>query len=179
MPWGTADIFFPTDFDALCRLYKAAAEHVWGPGGTGYGSSGSRSAGTPTSTGGSGTGAGQGQDGSGSGQAVVQQQDGQAQEQGSAAVAVGEGAGGVGGQVVAEHFRQGAVMKRYREMATTATICAFNPMVDDFVNARWAARLPWRWCVPCTLTVATTCGSSNGIPASIRSLPWRVPWRAS
>lgn len=35
--------------------------------------------------------------------------------------------------------RQGAVIKRYREMFNTATICAFNPMVDDFVNARQGA----------------------------------------
>lgn len=34
VPWGKADIFFPTDFDALGRLYQAAAEHVWeGKGG--------------------------------------------------------------------------------------------------------------------------------------------------
>lgn len=25
VPWGTADIFFPTDFDGLCQLYAAAA----------------------------------------------------------------------------------------------------------------------------------------------------------
>jgi hypothetical protein len=25
VPWGAADIFFPTDFDGLCRLYWAAA----------------------------------------------------------------------------------------------------------------------------------------------------------
>lgn len=151
VPWGTADIFFPTDFDALCRLYKAAAEHVWGPGGTGYGS-GTNNTAASTSTGGTsatgagqGGGSGQGQHGAGSGSAETaaqQQPEGQGQGQGhrSAAVAVGEGDGGVGGEVVAEHFRQGAVMKRYREMATTATICAFNPMVDDFVNARWAGK---------------------------------------
>ena len=28
-------------------------------------------------------------------------------------------------------------MKRYKEMFNTATICAFNPMVDDFLNARF------------------------------------------
>ena len=34
VPWGKADIFFPTDFDALGRLYRAAADHVWdGQGG--------------------------------------------------------------------------------------------------------------------------------------------------
>lgn len=32
---------------------------------------------------------------------------------------------------------QGAVMKRYKEMVHTATICAFNPMIDDFLNARF------------------------------------------
>jgi hypothetical protein len=26
VPWGAADIFFPTDFDGLCQLYQAAAE---------------------------------------------------------------------------------------------------------------------------------------------------------
>lgn len=41
------------------------------------------------------------------------------------------------GKVSAEHFRQGAVMKRYKEMFNTATICAFNPMIDDFLNARF------------------------------------------
>lgn len=28
-------------------------------------------------------------------------------------------------------------MKRYKEMVRTATICSFNPMVDDFINARF------------------------------------------
>ena len=28
-------------------------------------------------------------------------------------------------------------MKRYKEMVHTATICAFNPMIDDFLNARF------------------------------------------
>jgi len=28
-------------------------------------------------------------------------------------------------------------MKRYREMERTATICSFNPMIDDFRNARF------------------------------------------
>jgi hypothetical protein len=32
---------------------------------------------------------------------------------------------------------QGAVVKRYKEMVRTATICSFNPMVDDFINARF------------------------------------------
>ncbi|EFJ50230.1 hypothetical protein VOLCADRAFT_89143 [Volvox carteri f. nagariensis] len=50
---------------------------------------------------------------------------------------VGVDGGCAVGDVNAEHFRQGAVIKRYREMFNTATICAFNPMVDDFVNARF------------------------------------------
>lgn len=33
VPWGKADIFFPTDFDALCKLYRRAAQQVWGEGG--------------------------------------------------------------------------------------------------------------------------------------------------
>lgn len=41
------------------------------------------------------------------------------------------------GIVNATHYRQGAVMKRYKEMFKTATICAFNPMIDDFLNARF------------------------------------------
>ncbi|KAF5828863.1 putative S-adenosyl-L-methionine-dependent methyltransferase-domain-containing protein [Dunaliella salina] len=32
---------------------------------------------------------------------------------------------------------KGEVMKRYREMERTATICSFNPMIDDFRNARF------------------------------------------
>ena len=30
VPWGWADIFFPTDFEALGRVYQAAARQVWG-----------------------------------------------------------------------------------------------------------------------------------------------------
>jgi hypothetical protein len=33
VPWGKADIFFPTDFQALGKVYRAAAEYVWGKGG--------------------------------------------------------------------------------------------------------------------------------------------------
>ncbi|MEW5300862.1 MAG: hypothetical protein WDW36_003761 [Sanguina aurantia] len=76
VPWGKADIFFPTDFDALADMYGKVAGHIWGTG--------------PEL-----------------------------------------------GKVSAEHFRQGAVMKRYKEMFNTATICAFNPMIDDFLNARF------------------------------------------
>lgn len=77
VPWGTADIFFPTDFDALGRIYRAAAESVWGAG----------------------------RDPSMFKQSI-------------------------------SHYHQGAVMKRYKEMARTATIGSFNPMIDDFLNMR-------------------------------------------
>ncbi|GIL75540.1 hypothetical protein Vretimale_15115 [Volvox reticuliferus] len=102
VPWGTADIFFPTDFDALCALYRATAHHVWGCEGV---ATGTVAPPPPPGTTSSSSG--------------------------------GVSAGGNLGDVNAEHFRQGAVIKRYREMFNTATICAFNPMVDDFVNARF------------------------------------------
>lgn len=35
IPWGTADIFFPTDFDMLASLYQWAGQHVWGEAGEG------------------------------------------------------------------------------------------------------------------------------------------------
>ena len=78
VPWGTADIFFPTDFEALGRIYRAAAGSVWGAG-----RDPARDIKLSTS-----------------------------------------------------HYHQGAVMKRYKEMARTATIGSFNPMVDDFLNMR-------------------------------------------
>ncbi|PNG98991.1 hypothetical protein TSOC_015238, partial [Tetrabaena socialis] len=118
VPWGTADIFFPTDFDALCHLYSAAAKHVWGSGPA------SAPALVPASA------------------PVSTVSAAPAAAAAAATAAVGEAAVGTAavvdvavGSVNAEHFRQGAVLKRYREMFNTATICAFNPMVDDFVNA--------------------------------------------
>eukprot|EP00198_Chlamydomonas_reinhardtii_P004507 XP_001693843.1 predicted protein [Chlamydomonas reinhardtii] len=159
VPWGTADIFFPTDFDALASLYKAAAEHVWGPGGVATNawaaqqaaaaaaaaaaSAAAASAGSAAAVG-SGAGsarapppgtaptaaaaAGQpGATGTGSGLAGTPSGTSEPQEEELSNL----------GEVNAEHFRQGAVIKRYREMFNTATICAFNPMVDDFVNARF------------------------------------------
>ncbi|GLI61912.1 hypothetical protein VaNZ11_004435 [Volvox africanus] len=105
IPWGTADIFFPTDFDALCALYRSAAHHVWGREGVAITSAVPPPPAPDTDTASSSSG--------------------------------GSDEGGNVGDVNAEHFRQGAVIKRYREMFNTATICAFNPMVDDFVNARF------------------------------------------
>lgn len=32
VPWGKADIFFPTDFDALADMYGKTASHIWGSG---------------------------------------------------------------------------------------------------------------------------------------------------
>ncbi|GAX75066.1 hypothetical protein CEUSTIGMA_g2510.t1 [Chlamydomonas eustigma] len=75
VPWGKADIFFPTDFEALGQLYRDAGQHVW--------------------------------------------RDQQ------------------GIKIETAHYQQGAVMKRYKEMVHTATISAFNPMIDDFLNARF------------------------------------------
>ncbi|KAG2497193.1 hypothetical protein HYH03_004782 [Edaphochlamys debaryana] len=121
VPWGSADIFFPTDFDALCALYKASAEHVWGPAPA---APAAPAPGTPPGAAGAGAAApapaaaAAGEGGAGAGAAVTTSD-------------------GAGGDINAEHFRQGAVIKRYREMFNTATICAFNPMVDDFVNARF------------------------------------------
>ena len=80
VPWGTADIFFPTDFEALGRIYRAASESVWGS---------------------------------------------DADREGSSI------------KLSTSHYHQGAVMKRYKEMAKTATIGSFNPMVDDFLNVRF------------------------------------------
>ncbi|GIL64584.1 hypothetical protein Vafri_18474 [Volvox africanus] len=105
VPWGTADIFFPTDFDALCALYRSAAHHVWGREGVATATAMAPPPAPDTDSASSSSG--------------------------------GSGEGGNLGDVNAEHFRQGAVIKRYREMFNTATICAFNPMVDDFVNARF------------------------------------------
>ncbi|GFH18072.1 uncharacterized protein HaLaN_14813, partial [Haematococcus lacustris] len=77
VPWGTADIFFPTDFSALSRLYAAAAERVWGD------------------------------------------------------------KSGVGGTVASQHYRQGAVIRRYREMMRLTTLSSFNPIIDDFLNTQF------------------------------------------
>lgn len=77
VPWGTADIFFPTDFEALGRIYRAASGYVWGKDLEGF------------------------------------------------------------IKLRTSHYHQGAVMKRYKEMARTATIGSFNPMVDDFLNVRF------------------------------------------
>ncbi|GFR52698.1 hypothetical protein Agub_g15325, partial [Astrephomene gubernaculifera] len=147
VPWGRADIFFPTDFDAMCKLYRAAAEYVWGPGGiantttasTSTASSVSSTApaassttttsssGTNSTTSIEGTPAAAGAEAAAAAAAAAARADAEAAAAAAAAL----------GDVNAEHFRQGAVVKRYREMFNTATICAFNPMVDDFVNARF------------------------------------------
>ncbi len=46
VPWGAADIFFPTDFEALGRLYAASAAHAAAARSSGGGSSSSSGGGS-------------------------------------------------------------------------------------------------------------------------------------
>jgi hypothetical protein len=109
VPWGTADIFFPTDFDALRALYVSAAtgEANEAPGGGG-GSGGARLAPAPVRP-----------------RAPSSSSPSPPSSPPLAAV-----------RAACQHMPTADFMAAFAESKRTRTLSGYNPLLQDFKNTR-------------------------------------------
>ena len=136
VPWGSADIFFPTDFDALGRFYRAAAtghaglrEH--GDGAIGGGGGSQRADGASKADG------RRSQDA-----AAAVASEGGGREKGAAAGTKSSSSSSGGtrrsssSSVTCRHLGTGEFMAGFVGSKVTCTLSGYNPLLQDWQNTR-------------------------------------------